>query len=206
MIGLAEAAEATMQLPTRGVSAGRGWGRSISCPIQICLPRAQKKSGTLRKATAEWASSRVTARRSDPRTAVRSLAIVLLVPVVIATGGCGRAGKTGVKAGIVQIASISAEGALIAEGVARARTKTTFVRVHGDELSAQAEHEAQKLSDDPVSPALKPPIEKAVKLAADIGGAIDDLRVSPHDPQQAREDEAKLRVWAQQAAALAETL
>jgi hypothetical protein len=137
---------------------------------------------------------------------VRSLAIVLLVPVVIATGGCGRAGKTGVKAGIEQIASISAEGALIAEDVARARTKTTFVRVHGDELSAQAEHEAQKLSDDPVSPALKPGIEKAIKLAADIGGAIDDLRVSPHDREQAREDEAKLRVWAQQAAALAETL
>jgi nucleotide-binding universal stress UspA family protein len=137
---------------------------------------------------------------------VRSLVIVLLVPVAVAAGGCGRAGKTGVKAGIEQLASISAEGALIAEGVARARTKTTFVRVHGEELSAQAEHEAEKLSDDPGAPALKPRIEKAIKLAGDIGGAIDDLRVSPHDPQQAREDEAKLRVWAQQAAALAETL
>jgi hypothetical protein len=137
---------------------------------------------------------------------VRSLTIVLLMPVMIAAGGCGRAGEAGVQAGIEQIASISDEGALIAEGVARARTKTTFVRVHGDELSAQAEHEAEKLSDDPVSAALKPRIEKAIKLAGDIGGAIDELRVSPHDRQQAREDEAKLRVWAQQATALAETL
>jgi hypothetical protein len=137
---------------------------------------------------------------------MRSLAIVLLVPVALVLGGCGRAGKSGVQAGIEQIASISGEGALIAEGVARARTKTTFVRVHGGELSAQAEHEAEKLDDDPVSPSLKPPVEEAVELAADIGGAIDDLRVSPHDRRQAREDEAKLRHWARQAATLAEAL
>ena len=137
---------------------------------------------------------------------MRWLAIVLVLVVAIATGGCGREGKTGIQAGIEQIASISGEGALIAEGVARARTKTTFVRVHGDELSAQAEHEAEKLSDAPVSAALKPRIEKAIKLAGDIGGAIDDLRVAPHDRGQAREDEAKLRVWARQAAVLAEGL
>lgn len=137
---------------------------------------------------------------------MRWLAFVLLVPVVFAVGGCGRAGKAGVRAGIEQLASISGEGALIAEGVARGRTKTTFVRVHGDELSAQAEHEAEKLSDDPVSASLKPRIERAIRLAGDIGGAIDDLRVAPHDRGQAREDEAKLRVWARQAAALAEGL
>jgi hypothetical protein len=137
---------------------------------------------------------------------MRSLAIVLIIPVAFVIGGCGRAGGAGVKAGIEQIASISGEGALVAEGVARARTKTTFVRVHGDELSAQAEHEAEKLSDDPVSPALKPHIETAIALAADISSAIDDLRVAPHDRAQAREDEAKLRHWAAQAATLAETL
>ena len=69
---------------------------------------------------------------------MRLPAIALLVPVALAIGGCGQAGKPGVQAGIEQIASISDEGALIAEGVARARTKTTFVRSHGDELSAQA--------------------------------------------------------------------
>ena len=138
---------------------------------------------------------------------MRRSTIVLLVSLaLLALDGCGQAGKSGVQAGIEQIASISGEGALIAEGVARARTKTTFVRVHGGELSAQAEHEAEKLDDDPVSPRLKPSIEAAVKLASDIGGAIDDLRVSPYDRRQAREDEAKLRHWAQQAATLAETL
>ncbi len=134
------------------------------------------------------------------------MALLLLVSLGVSLGACGRAGKSGVRAGVEQLASISDEGSLIAEGVARARTKTTFVRVHGDELSAQVEHEAEKLSDDPVSPGLKAPIRSAIELAADIGGAIADLSVSPHDRQRARQDEAKLHRWAQQAATLAETL
>ncbi len=136
----------------------------------------------------------------------RPLALLLLVSAAVSWGACGRAGKTGVRAGIEQLASISAEGALIADGVARGRTKTTFVRVHGAELSAQAEHEAEKLGDDPVAPELKRAIREAIQLAGDMGGAIDELRVSPHDLRQARRDEAKLRRWSQQAAALAETL
>jgi hypothetical protein len=119
---------------------------------------------------------------------------------------CGRADSTGVQAGIEQLASISAEGALMAEDVARRRTKTTFVRVHGAELSAQAEHEAEKLNDDPVAPKLKQPIHTAIELSADISGAIDALRVSPQDREQARESERKLRHWADEARKLAEEL
>jgi hypothetical protein len=111
-----------------------------------------------------------------------------------------------VQAGIKQLASISAEGALMADDLARGRTKTTFVRVHGAELSAQAEHEAEKLSDDPVAPALKKPIRAAITLSSDIGGAIDDLRVSPRDREQAAQDRDKLRHWAEEACKLAEEL
>jgi hypothetical protein len=111
-----------------------------------------------------------------------------------------------VRAGIEQLASISAEGALMAGDLARGRTKTTYVRVHGAELSAQAEHEAEKLNDDPVSSDLKARIAAAIKLAADIGGAIDDLRISPKDRGQARQDQVKLHRWADRAGQLAETL
>ncbi|HST54353.1 MAG TPA: hypothetical protein VLJ42_00460 [Solirubrobacteraceae bacterium] len=121
-------------------------------------------------------------------------------------GACGRATHLGVRAGIDQLASISAEGALMADDVARARTKTTFVRVHGAELSAQAEHEAEKLSDDPVSPRLRSPVQAALKLASDIGAAIYDLRVAPKDREQAREIGSKLRHWSAEARALADTL
>jgi hypothetical protein len=111
-----------------------------------------------------------------------------------------------VRAGIEQLASISAEGALMADDVARARSKTTFVRVHGAELSAQAEHEAEKLNDEPIAPDLQTRIKPAVKLAVEIGGAIDELRVSPQDRRQARQDEAKLLHLADAAGKLAETL
>lgn len=136
----------------------------------------------------------------------RLLAVVLVVPAAACLAGCGRAGHRGVRAGIEQLASISAEAALMADDLARARTKTTFVRVHGAELSAQAEHEAEKLNDDPVAPDLRSPIKVAVKLAANIGSAIDDLRVSPQDRTQAGQDAAKLRHWADEARALAEEL
>ncbi len=94
----------------------------------------------------------------------------------------------------------------MADDLARGRTKTTFVRVHGAELSAQAEHEAEKLNDDPVAPELKAPIHQAIELSADISGAIDDMRVSPQDREQARESEQKLRQWAEEAGKLAESL
>jgi hypothetical protein len=138
---------------------------------------------------------------------VRRLVVLLLfVPAAISLAACGRASNHGVRVGIEQLASISAEGALIADDLARGRTKTTFVRVHGAELSAQAEHEAEKLNDDPVAPVVKKRIELAITLASDIGGAIDDLRVSPQDLEQARENRTKLERWAKQTRKLAETL
>jgi hypothetical protein len=94
----------------------------------------------------------------------------------------------------------------MADDLAHGRTKTTFVRVHGAELSAQAEHEAEKLNDDPVAAKVKRPIHTAIELAADISGAIDDLRVSPQDREQALESERKLLHWADDASKLAETL
>ncbi|MCA1689525.1 MAG: hypothetical protein LC720_03505 [Actinobacteria bacterium] len=117
--------------------------------------------------------------------------------------GCGREPRHQVRVSIEQIASISAEGALMADDLARGRTKTTFVRVHGSELSAQAQHEAEKLNDAPVAPDLQGRIQAAIKLASDIGGAIDELRTSPQDRAQAREDQVKLRHWADVAGKLA---
>jgi hypothetical protein len=136
----------------------------------------------------------------------RRTAAPVVICLAIAFTACGQAGSWGVRAGIEQLASISAEGSLIADDVARQRTKTTFVRVHGGELSAQAEHEAEKLNDDPVASNLKRPIHTAIELSADISGAIDDLRVSPQDREQAVESERKLRHWAGDARKLAEEL
>jgi hypothetical protein len=136
------------------------------------------------------------------RAAVAGLVVVLAGLI----GGCGRERRHQVRLGVEQIASISAEGALMADDLRRGRTKTTFVRVHGEELSSQAQHEAEKLNDDPVSADLHGRIQAAIKLASDIGGAIDDLRTSPQDHQQAAQAEAHLQRWAKEARRLAESI
>jgi hypothetical protein len=136
---------------------------------------------------------------------MRSAAVLTVIALALGSVGCGREGRHDVKLSFEQIASIAAEGSLLAGDVARDRTKVTFVRVHGEELSAQAEHEAEKLNDAPVDPRLKARIQVAIKLAGNIGSAIDDLRVSPQDVQQARQSELKLRHFAAVARKLADS-
>jgi hypothetical protein len=135
-------------------------------------------------------------------TPVLSLLLVCAAPLT----GCGRETRHDVRISIEQIASISAEGALMADDLSKGRTKTTFVRVHGNDLSSQAEHEAEKLNDAPIAPELKSRAQAAIKLAGDIGGAIDDMRVSPQDRGQARDDELKLQRWADEARKIAESM
>jgi hypothetical protein len=119
---------------------------------------------------------------------------------------CGREARHQVQLSVEQLSSIAEEGALMADDVARDRTKTTFVRVHGEDLSSQAEHESEKLNDDPVSPDLHGKVQSAIKLAGDIGSAIDDLRTSPDDASQARQAAVKLRRSADQARKLADSI
>ena len=94
----------------------------------------------------------------------------------------------------------------MADDLVRQRTTTTFVRVHGDELSAQAQHEAEKLNDDSIPKDLKARAQAAIKLASEIGGAIDELRTSPQDRGQDRRDGAKLRHWSAEAYRIANSI
>jgi hypothetical protein len=136
----------------------------------------------------------------------RLLTVALAAVLAVLVAGCGREPRDQVQRSIEQLASISAEGALMADDLARARTKTTFIRVHGEELSSQAEHEAEKLNDAPVAPDLHGPVQTAITLSSDIGSAIDDLRVSPQDREQARQSRNKLKRLAKRASDLADSL
>jgi hypothetical protein len=138
---------------------------------------------------------------------VRSgLAIALALAAAAAGSGCGRETNHDVRISIEQLSSIAAEGALMADDVARDRSKNTYVRVHGEELSSQAEHEAEKLNDAPIDPALRDRVEKAIGLAGEIGGGIDDLRVAPQDRQKAAQTVQDLKKWADEARKLAESI
>jgi hypothetical protein len=135
----------------------------------------------------------------------RAAALLLALTTTLATG-CGRETNHDVRVSIEQIASIASEGSLMADDLARGRTKTTYVRVHGEELSSQAEHEAEKLNDAPVDPALHDRIDKAIGLSSEIGGAIDDMRVSPQDRQAAQQAAQDLRKWADEANKIADSI
>lgn len=136
----------------------------------------------------------------------RALATALVAALGLTGAGCGHETRHDTKQAIEQLASISAEGALMAGDVARDRTKTTFVRVHGEELSSQAQHEAEKLNDAPVAADVKPKIGPAIDLASSIGGAIDDVRTSPQDRAAARKSEQDLLRFAEEARKLADSL
>jgi hypothetical protein len=136
----------------------------------------------------------------------RVVAFALAVLAATPLAGCGRETRHDVRAAVEQLGSIAAEGALMGEDLARNRTKTTYLRVHGEELSSQAEHEAEKLNDAPVDRDLHAPIDKAIELSSDIGGAIDDMRVSPQDHALARKSADDLRRWADEAQKLAESM
>jgi hypothetical protein len=133
----------------------------------------------------------------------RAVVLALIAVLAAPLAGCGRETRHDVRAGVEQLASMAAEGSLMAEDLARGRSKTTYLRVHGEELSSQAEHEAEKLNDAPVAPDLRAPIKRAIKLSSEIGGAIDDMRVSPGDRQQARKSQQDLHRWADEASKLA---
>jgi orotidine-5'-phosphate decarboxylase len=81
----------------------------------------------------------------------------------------------------------------MADDVARDRTKVTFVRVHGAELSDAAGHEAEKLNDAQRPAGLDPAVKEAIQIAEAESDAIDKLRVAPGDRAQARDQRAELR-------------
>jgi predicted outer membrane protein len=138
-----------------------------------------------------------------PRAVALALAVVLLAATV---GGCGRETNHDVQQSILQISSIASEGAIMADDLASDRSKITYVRVHGEELSSQAEHEAEKLNDAPVAPELRDRVKKAVALAGQIGGGIDNLRTSPQDRHQAFDTVHQLLHWSDEARKLADSI
>jgi hypothetical protein len=149
----------------------------------------------------------ISVRGSDGRRVSLTLIVLLLVAALAASvSGCTSETPHEVRLTIEQLGSIAGEGSLMADDVARARTKVTFVRVHGEELSAQAQHEAEKLRDASLADELKGRAKDAIALSSDIGSAIDDVRTEPQDREQARAAARKLRHAAEQASKLAETL
>jgi hypothetical protein len=119
--------------------------------------------------------------------------VVAIAGCATALAGCGPLDREEFTRGVKTIRSLSAEGALIADGAARDRTKITFVRVHAADLSDEAQHESEKLHDATPSRSLPDrDVARAILIAGDAGSALDDLRVAPDDPVAAEKARAEL--------------
>jgi len=131
----------------------------------------------------------------------RFVALALLLVGLAGCGGDMRADE--LSRSVETLGSSAAEGALLAQGVIEARTKTTFVRVHARELGETVEHEAEKLSDASAQGAVAADKARAVDLAGEISQALGDLQTAPDDRAGARRVAAQLQRSADAARRLA---
>lgn len=109
---------------------------------------------------------------------------------------------------IQTLESTAAEGALLADEVARDRTKATFARAHARELGETADHEAEKLTDADAEAAggVAPAKARAVELADQISAALGRIQIAPGSEAEGRSAEQALNRLSKRAGQLADGL
>lgn len=93
--------------------------------------------------------------------------------------------------------SAAAEGALLADEVARDRTTEPFARIHSGELAGQAKAAAESLTKAQAPAALEAERKEAAAAARSTFAALDRLHRAPDDQAVARRVETELRRLAQ---------
>jgi len=133
---------------------------------------------------------------------------VLLAGVLCFCGCGGPMQPEELARSIGTLESTAAEGALLADSVARDRTKATFARAHARELGETADHEAEKLNDAEAEPEGGVALTKAraIELADRISAALGRIQIAPDSETEGRTAEETLSRLTEQAAQLAEGL
>jgi hypothetical protein len=109
----------------------------------------------------------------------RARSAVVLAAVALA--GCGPLDRAELKRGVESLSAVTAEGRLLADGVASDRTRSTYVRVHARELGDEVQHESEKLADATTASGLEGSRDAAVTLAGRLGDALGELQTRPGD-------------------------
>jgi len=100
---------------------------------------------------------------------------------LIAFPGCGDLSRSELDRGVESLSALAAQGELIANGVARDATKSTYTRVMAKTLGGEAEHEAEKLADAEPSPEVGDERDAAVRVAAELADLFSELQTFPGD-------------------------
>jgi hypothetical protein len=118
------------------------------------------------------------ARRRRPR--VISSALALGISLILISG-CGDLSRDELNRGVESLSALAAQGGLVANGVARDATKSTYTRVMAKTLGGEAEHEAEKLADAEPEAAVKTERNAAVQVAGELAGLFSELQTFPGD-------------------------
>jgi hypothetical protein len=127
----------------------------------------------------------------------------------VCVGGCGGPMQPEELARSIQtLESAAAEGALLADDVARDRTKATFARVHARELGETVVHEAEKLNDAEAEPegGVAAAKVRAIDVADRISAELGRIQIAPDSETEGRGAEENLNRLSERAGQLAEGL
>jgi len=145
----------------------------------------------------------VQSRRRRP--GVAATAVALGVSLILLSG-CGDLSRDELTRGVESIAALAAQGQLVANGVARDATKSTYARVMAKTLGGEAEHEAEKLADAEPSPQVRPERNAAVQVATELADLFSELQTFPGDERHGALVEQHMGEVEAQAEALVERL
>jgi hypothetical protein len=112
---------------------------------------------------------------------LRSVAGVGLVALAVALSGCGDLSREELSRGVESLSALAAQGGLVADGVARDATKSTYARVMAKTLGGEAEHEAEKLADAEPEAEVEEERDAAVEVANEIAELFSQLQTFPGD-------------------------
>lgn len=108
-------------------------------------------------------------------------ALAAVVATLLLAAGCGDLSRDELNRGVESLSALAAQGQLIANGVARDATKSTYARVMAKTLGGEAEHEAEKLADAEPEAAVAPERHAAVQIAGELAGLFSELQTFPGD-------------------------
>ena len=132
--------------------------------------------------------------------------VALGVSLFVLLSGCGDLSRDELNRGVESLSALAAQGGLIANGVARDATKSTYTRVMAKTLGGEAEHEAEKLADAEPSPEVKTERNAAVQIAGELADLFSELQTFPGDEHHGALVEKHMAEVKEQADAVVERL
>jgi uncharacterized protein YciI len=140
------------------------------------------------------------------RTIARPTIACACAVLIVATLGCGDLSRGELSRGVESLSAIAAQGELIASGVARDATKSTYTRVMAKTMGGEAEHEAEKLADAEPEEAVAPERHAAVLVAEEIAELYSQLQVFSGDEHHGAVIQKRMEEAKEKADAIAERL